>query len=84
MVQGLAIRLVGPEASRYHVMYACHVQDMGDLGPVRDGAFCGTRGRGLRVEAIDVWVVPAGRYGREEREWREERGRHRRDDDDRR
>jgi len=55
-LEGFAIRLSGPNAAKYDVLYSCHLQDMGDVGPVKNGDFCGTRGQSRRVEAIIVWV----------------------------
>lgn len=38
------------------VEYRCHVQDIGDIGWLSAGAFCGTRG-GKRLEAVEIRLV---------------------------
>ena len=55
-LEGFAIRLNGPNAARYDVFYSGHLQDVGDVGPLKDGDFCGTRGQSRRLEAMVVWV----------------------------
>ena len=56
-IEGFAIRLAGPEASKYDVFYTAHIQNIGDTPPVANGQYCGTRGKSLRVESMKVWVV---------------------------
>lgn len=41
-----------------------HVQGLGWLPPVRDGEVCGTTGKGLRLEAVRLWLVDTdGHHG---------------------
>ena len=56
-VEGFAIECTGPAAGAYRVVYWAHVQDLGDIGPFRNGQYCGTRGQARRVEAIKVRLV---------------------------
>ena len=56
-LEGVAIRLTGPLKSHYTVTYSCHVEGQGDIGPVSDGAFCGTKGQGKRLEAVRITVT---------------------------
>ena len=57
-LEGFAITLTGPKASRYNVFYRAHLQDTGDTRYYQNGEFCGTRGQDRRVEAIWVTVEP--------------------------
>jgi hypothetical protein len=57
-LEGFAIRLTGPRASDYDVVYYGYLEGMGDTGPYANGAFCGTRGQSRRCEAIWVTVQP--------------------------
>ena len=51
-------KLDGGIEVEYGVLYECHVEGIGDMGPFKDGLFCGTRGQSRRVEAILVWIQP--------------------------
>ena len=52
-LEGFAIRLVGPEASKFELTYTAHVATKGDLLPFTDeGEYCGTKDEKLAVEAI--------------------------------
>ncbi len=53
-LEGFAIECTGRAKDKFHIAYAAHVADQGDIGPFRDGEFCGTRGEARRIEAI--WV----------------------------
>lgn len=59
-VEGFAIACAGPASDQYEVQCRAHVQDLGDIGPFREGEFCGTRDQGKRIEAIKVqlWQQP--------------------------
>lgn len=39
-----------------NVIYDGHVQDIGDVGPFKNGELCGTTGKGLRLEAVKIWL----------------------------
>ena len=39
------------------VRYEAHVQNYGWMGKVRDGAWAGTRGQSLRLEALRIRIV---------------------------
>ena len=45
------------------LQYNCHIQNIGDQPPgggwLNEGAFCGTRGQGLRLEALRIRVAGA-------------------------
>lgn len=54
-LEGFAIRLTGPGASKYKLTYTAHIATKGDLHPFTDeGFYCGTKGDKLAVEAIYV------------------------------
>lgn len=55
-MEGLAIKLTGPEAPKYDIYYACHLEDIGDTNFVLDGGFCGTRGQSRRLEALTMGI----------------------------
>jgi uncharacterized protein YjdB len=50
------MRLSGPEATNYELTYSAHVQNIGDVPPQSNGSYCGTRGRGLKVEGLTVYL----------------------------
>lgn len=53
-LEGFAIQLVGPGASKYELTYTAHVATRGDLSPfTKEGKYCGTTDK-LAVEAIYV------------------------------
>ena len=54
-IEGLAFRLSGSCASSYTVEYSCHLQGIGTVSG-SNGQFCGTRGQGRRLEAIQITV----------------------------
>ena len=47
------------DAPAYSVEYRAHVQSVGWQPWVKDGATAGTVGSGLRVEAVEIRIVPA-------------------------
>ena len=54
-LEGFAIRLLGPGASKYELTYTAHVATRGDLSPfTKEGKYCGTTDKELAVEAIYV------------------------------
>jgi uncharacterized protein YjdB len=55
-LEGFAVRLTGPSASRYTVAYTGHLADRGDTAVHENGAYCGTRGESRRLEGIHVWI----------------------------
>ncbi|MBD0342798.1 MAG: hypothetical protein ICV61_18570, partial [Microcoleus sp. Co-bin12] len=57
-IEGFAARLTGPQADKYDVFYTAHIQNVGDTPVTANGQYCGTRGKGLRVEGVTVWVEP--------------------------
>jgi hypothetical protein len=59
-LEGFRVELTGPLAERYDVSYMAHVRGLGDTAIFKNGDFCGTRRRGLRVEGIQVNVSHAG------------------------
>ncbi len=54
------MRLTGSEADKYDVFYTAHIQNVGDTPVTGNGQYCGTRGKGLRVEGVTVWVEAKG------------------------
>jgi hypothetical protein len=55
-VEGVAFKLVGACASQYTAEYQCHLQGYGDVPMISDGALCGTRRQGRRLEALKLTV----------------------------
>jgi uncharacterized protein YjdB len=55
-LEGFAIRLVGPQASNFRVIYMAHIQGLGDTGLFSNGQFCGTKGQSRRVEGMLVRI----------------------------
>ncbi|WP_051355670.1 N-acetylmuramoyl-L-alanine amidase [Acetobacterium malicum] len=39
-----------------NVIYDGHVQDIGDVGPFKNGELCGTTGKSKRLEAVKIWL----------------------------
>jgi len=56
ILEGFSVKLTGPLAERYDVSYMAHLRGLGDTAIFKNGDFCGTRGRKLRVEGIQVGV----------------------------
>jgi hypothetical protein len=56
-IEGFVIELTGTLAGNYYVEYMAHLQEIGDTIFYKDGAFCGPRGQGRRVEGIQVRVL---------------------------
>jgi uncharacterized protein YjdB len=56
-MEAIRIRLVPTAAGWGSVEYRCHVQNLGWLAWTRDGGTCGTTGKALRMEALQVRFV---------------------------
>jgi len=56
-LEGFAIRIAEGSVKGFSVKYSAHLEGRGTIGWEKDGAFCGTRGESLRVEAINVRIV---------------------------
>jgi N-acetylmuramoyl-L-alanine amidase len=39
-----------------NVIYGGHVQDIGNVGPLKNGELCGTTGKSKRLEAVKIWI----------------------------
>ena len=59
-VEAMQLRLTGELANRYDVYYRVHAQNIGWMGWAKNGASAGTEGMSLRLEAIQVKLVPKG------------------------
>lgn len=57
-MEAVQIRLTGELASYYHVYYRVHSQYFGWLGWAKDGESAGTSSLSLRIEAIQIKLVP--------------------------
>ncbi|WP_303867613.1 cadherin-like beta sandwich domain-containing protein [Acetobacterium wieringae] len=55
-IEGFWIEMTGAIPEGASLKYQVHVENLGWLDPVSDGAFAGTSGRGLRVESIRIWL----------------------------
>jgi hypothetical protein len=53
-LEGFAIELTGTAAPKFEISYWAHIQAWDNTREFKSGAFCGSRGVGLRVEAIKV------------------------------
>lgn len=42
--------------SYVNVIYDGHVQDIGNVGPFKNGELCGTTGKSKRLEAVKIWL----------------------------
>jgi hypothetical protein len=56
-LEAFSISLIGPRADKFDVYYECHLQDIGDVGPFKNGELCGTRGESRRLEALRIWIL---------------------------
>jgi GH25 family lysozyme M1 (1,4-beta-N-acetylmuramidase) len=59
-IEAVCIKLTGVLALNYDVYYRAHVQDYGWLDWAKNGAEAGSTGYALRIEAIQVKLVPKG------------------------
>lgn len=59
-LEAFEIKLTGELASLYTVRYRAHVQNIGWQGWKTDGQTAGTVGQSLRVEAVEIVLVPRG------------------------
>lgn len=57
-LEGFAIRLTGPRALDYDVIYQCRVEGSEPLSISMNGAYCGTRHASRKLEAMNVWILP--------------------------
>ena len=63
LVLALFLVVCGQLADRYSVWYRSHVQNYGWLSWTYDGADSGSTSFGLRVEAVQVRLLPKGANG---------------------
>ncbi|TYC85774.1 hypothetical protein FXB42_07820 [Acetobacterium wieringae] len=56
-LEGFWIRLNGEVPAGAHIEYQVHVQNVGWMDPVQDGAFAGTEGKSQQIEAIKISLV---------------------------
>jgi Clostridial hydrophobic W len=58
-LEGFAIELTRPANHKYDVHYMARIQSpLDNTDEFKNGEFCGTRGRSLRIEGISVWILP--------------------------
>ena len=57
-MEALEIKLTGDYAESYDVVYRAHCEDMGWTGWVKNGQTAGTTGQSLRMEAVEIKLVP--------------------------
>jgi len=58
-IEGIAVRLTGPNAVHWEVGYQVHMADRGDSAVAWNGGYAGSRGESRRIESIRVFVQPA-------------------------
>ena len=56
-LEGFWIQLNGDVPADAHIEYQVHVQNVGWMDPVQDGAFAGTEGKSQQIEAIKISLV---------------------------
>ncbi|SEN36036.1 hydrophobic W protein [Stigmatella aurantiaca] len=56
-MEGFAVRLTGPTAQLYDVIYECRVKDR-PIGSARNGIYCGTQNQKLPLESLRIWLEP--------------------------
>lgn len=56
-LEGFWIQLDGDVPAGAHIEYQVHVQNVGWMDPVQDGAFAGTEGKSQQIEAIKISLV---------------------------
>ena len=61
-MEAIQIRLYGDLSNRYDVYYRVHVQDIGWMDWVENGAVAGTTGRSLKIEAIQIKILEKPSY----------------------
>ena len=59
-LETLRFKLTGDLAQHYDIYYRVHVQNIGWMGWAKNGEDAGTVGLALRVEALQICLVPAG------------------------
>ena len=57
-MEALEIKLTGDYAKSYDVVYRVHCESIGWTDWVKNGQTAGTTGQGLRVEAVEIKLVP--------------------------
>lgn len=55
-IEGIAVRLSGPQAHMYNVRYMVHMAGKGDSAWVSNGTYCGSKGESRAIEGIHVVV----------------------------
>lgn len=56
-MEGVAFRLTPEFAAKYDIYYRGHIQNIGDTQWYKNGEFCGTRGKSLRIEGLQLIIV---------------------------
>lgn len=56
-MEGVAFRLTPEFASKYDIYYRGHIQNIGDTQWYKNGEYCGTRGKSLRIEGLQFIIV---------------------------
>ena len=59
-MEAIRIRLTGDSAKKYDIYYRVHVQNIGWTDWAKNGASCGSEGKSLRMEAMEVVLVSKG------------------------
>ena len=59
-IEAMRVNLTGQLAQHYDVWYRVHVQNYGWMGWTKDGKGAGTTGKGLRLEAYQIVILPKG------------------------
>lgn len=59
-LEAFELKLTGDLANHYTIRYRAHVQNIGWQAWKTDGQTAGTVGQSLRVEAVEITLVPKG------------------------
>ena len=57
-MEALKLRLTGNDADKYTIWYRVHAQNIGWMGWAKNGETAGTTGQSLRLEAIQIRILP--------------------------
>jgi uncharacterized protein YjdB len=59
-MEAVRLKLNGDLSDKYDIYYRGHVQNYGWLGWAKNGEAAGSQGKGLRIESVQVVIVPKG------------------------
>ena len=57
-MEAIEMTLTGNQKNNYDIYYRVHVQDLGWLGWAKNGETAGTMNYALKIEAVQILIVP--------------------------